>query len=344
MQSNKTLKELYKANGGPWGGTKVDGALGDLLADIVGRDIMETFSLSQKIDEIDLFRDFEIKKKTIKPDTTNMVTFKVPTALVNLFSETKSKNISTVVESNMKYSGKLKWVGDKLRMQANIAQGLFKESCDKIVDHVQSIFRDKSVKEIKTILLIGGYAESPMLQESMRKRFGHLKIITPQEAGLSVLKGAVVFGHEPDAISTRVCKYTYGVDIYETFDPKIHPAEKKTVKNGQDRCKDVFSTHVSVGQEIHIGESQDSREYEVVTPDQTAIDLVLYASPIKNPKYVTDIGCQRLGKFTMELPDTTKGLDRGVKVHMTFSGTEIEVTATDKDTGRSVKTVIDFLG
>jgi hypothetical protein len=29
---------------------------------------------------------------------------------------------------------------------------------------------------------------------------------------------------------------------------------------------------------------------------------------------------------------------------MTFGGTEIEVTATDKDTGSSVKTIVDFLG
>ncbi|XP_056014931.1 heat shock 70 kDa protein 12B-like isoform X2 [Ostrea edulis] len=344
VQTNKTLKELYKANGGPWGGVRVDEALRDLLADIVGTDIMEKFSLSQKIDEIDLFRDFEIKKKTIKPDTKDMVTFKVPTALVNLFSETKNKNISTVVESNKKYKGKLKWVGDKLRMEANITQGLFEESCDKIVDHVQSIFRDKKVKEIKTILLVGGYAESPMLQESMQKKFGHLKIIIPQEAGLSVLKGAVIFGHEPDAISTRKCKYTYGVDNTEIFDPKLHPAEKKIVINGKDRCDDIFSTHVIVGQEIHVGESQVSQRYGVLKPNQTTMLFNLYASTIQNPKFVTDISCQHLGKFTIELPDTTKGLDRHVEVNLTFSGTEIEVTATDIDTGRSVKTVVDFLG
>jgi molecular chaperone DnaK (HSP70) len=344
VQADKTLKELYKANGGPWGGTKVDDALRDLLADIVGTDIMKKFSTSQKIDEVDLFRDFEIKKKTIKSESKNMVTFKVSTSLTQLFSDTKKQNISSVVESHTKYKGKMKWVGDKLRMDASIAQGLFQESCDKIVEHVQSIFRDKNVEKVKTILLVGGYAESPMLQESMQKKFGHLSIIIPQEAGLSVLKGAVIFGHEPDAISTRVCKYTYGVGTNDPFDSKIHPAEKKRVYDGKDWCSDIFSAHVTVGKEINIGEPQDSRWYTVLTADQTAITFPIYTSPITTPKFVTDVSCQRLGTLSIELPDTTKGRDRGAYVQMTFSGTEIEVNATDKDTGKSVKTVVDFLG
>lgn len=42
VQDKGTLKELHKANGGDWSGTKVDASFISLLADIVGNDVMET--------------------------------------------------------------------------------------------------------------------------------------------------------------------------------------------------------------------------------------------------------------------------------------------------------------
>jgi len=40
------------------------------------------------------------------------------------------------------------------------------------------------------MFLVGGFAESPMLQVEMRKEFCHLlKIIIPQDVALTILKG-----------------------------------------------------------------------------------------------------------------------------------------------------------
>ena len=56
-----------------------------------------------------------------------------------------------------------------------------------------------------------------MLQEAVREAFSELKVIVPQDAGLAVLKGAVLYGHEPKTISARVCKYTYGIKTKRKF-------------------------------------------------------------------------------------------------------------------------------
>ena len=37
-------------------------------------------------------------------------------------------------------------------------------------------------------------------------RFPNKNIIVPKEPGLAVLKGAVIFGHDPSAISERKCR------------------------------------------------------------------------------------------------------------------------------------------
>lgn len=44
--------------------------------------------------------------------------------------------------------------------------------------------------DIKYIFMVGGFSESPLLQEEMRAEFGHLvKIVVPQQSSLAVLKG-----------------------------------------------------------------------------------------------------------------------------------------------------------
>lgn len=87
VQENRTLKELCKANGGNWGGTKVDAAFTSLLAEIVGNDVMEIFCLIHKYDFLEFLRDFEVKKRTITSDLSEKVTFKVPIKLLETFQE-----------------------------------------------------------------------------------------------------------------------------------------------------------------------------------------------------------------------------------------------------------------
>lgn len=41
-QPDGTLKEVYKANGGPWGGTTIDKAFISFIENIAGKDVLET--------------------------------------------------------------------------------------------------------------------------------------------------------------------------------------------------------------------------------------------------------------------------------------------------------------
>lgn len=346
VQENGTLKELHKANGGDWGGTKVDESFRSLLADIVGNDVMEAFGSIHKYDFLEFLTDFEVKKRTIHPKLAEKVTFKVPISLLETYRETNpGSNIKTAITSKSKYKNKLTWTGDKLRMDAEITKALFDESCKKIVDHLKQLFRHSVVKDVSSILLVGGFAESPMLQVAIKEAFKNKKVIVPQDAGLAVLKGAVLYGHQPKTISARICKYTYGVGTTVKFKSDIHPKSKKVLRNNVEYCDDIFSIHVHVGQLVKVGEPQVTRNYTVTDPDQTEMGFNVYTSNNKEPTYITDEGCTLLGKFTLDMSDTSKGMNRGANVHMTFSGTEIVVTAVDQDDPQKVvSTTVDFLG
>lgn len=56
---------------------------------------------------------------------------------------------------------------------------------------------------IKSIILVGGFSESRLLQEKLKENIKGKTFVIPNECGLSVLKGAVLYGHSPLSI-TRV--------------------------------------------------------------------------------------------------------------------------------------------
>ena len=343
VQNNGNLREIHKANGGDWGGTKVDEAFRALLCDIVGEKVMGDFCKNNKYDMLELFRDFEVKKRTITPETKDKMTFKVPISLNETFQKyNKKKNIKDVLPKMEKYKGKVAWLGDKMRLDANLAKGLFSESIGHIVDHLEELAENDDVDEAQYILMVGGYSESPMLRNAVMQAFPDKKIVVPCEAGLSVLKGATIFGHEPRTIEFRVCKYTYGVETSHDFDPDIHEEDYLyTTSTGEELCGKLFSKHVEIGDTIEVGTPQREESYSVTEPDQERMTFRIFISEDEDPMYVTDDSCTHLGSMTIDVPGY--GLGRSVTACMTFSDTEVHVEATDDQNGETTTACFDLL-
>ena len=109
------------------------------------------------------------------------------------------------------FEGKITLSGDKLRVESSVMQDLFRETIDSIVNHLKQQFQEPGVADISTILMVGGFSESAMLQNAVQKNFPDKRVVIPVEAGLAVLNGAVLFGHNPVSVTERVCRFTYGV-------------------------------------------------------------------------------------------------------------------------------------
>ncbi|XP_022290110.2 heat shock 70 kDa protein 12A-like [Crassostrea virginica] len=358
VQDDGTLRELHKANGGDWGGTSVDVSFMRFLASILGDDVLHEFTSDEKGDTLTLMNDFEFKKRKIcskdinqgkKQDTnqdTKYVIIRIPASLKELYckkhpSKANKKEFMLSTPSGQQ----VKWFRDKMIFEEKLIKCLFDDSCKKIIDHMHQLFELSSLRDVSSILLVGGFAESPVLQEAIIGAFQHKKVIIPEDAGLAVLKGAVLYGHKPNTITERVSRHTYGVSTNRPFDRTIHPQSKKVVYNGIEKCKDCFDIHVRMDASLKIGQLQEKRAYTVCEPDQTEITFPIFCSKIKEPTFTTEPGCHNLGKLTLAMPDISKGMDRGANVYMTFGGTEIKVTAVDEhDPNKTVSATIDFLG
>lgn len=87
VMDNGSSNEIHKASGDDLGGTKVDALFTSPLADIFCNDVMESISSMNRCNFFHLWKDFEVKKRTICPNLNDFVTLTLPARLSDTFCE-----------------------------------------------------------------------------------------------------------------------------------------------------------------------------------------------------------------------------------------------------------------
>ena len=198
---------------------------------------------------------------------------------------------------------------------------------------VKDVLRKPAAKNVPLLLLVGlvgGFAECPLVQVAMKKNFPNKRIIIPEEAGLSVLKGAVFFGHKPDYIASRVMRFSYETDVITLFDPDKHEQDRKYTCKFTDniRCHGVFGEIIKQNKSVARG-TKISRRFSTFRPNQSTIIVKVHASNKEKPMYVDDDGCVLIGQATIDIPLPSEE-ERWVSVEYIFGNTEISMTATEE--------------
>lgn len=341
------IRELHKASGGDWGGTKVDNAFEHFLGELVGKEVVSKFKDSHMEDYIELFRNFEIKKRETSLNNNAKVTLRLPLSFFETVTKISSRTLQECIIKT-KYREMLTVMGDKVRMDVDVMRSFFDDSVRNTLQHVEMLLGQPKVHDCSAIVMVGGFSESPILQEAVREKFSNLKIIVPDEAGLAVLKGAVIFGHNPKTIAERVCKFTYGVGTNHITSPlcKHPPCEQKAGKDGIIRCKDLFIRHVKINQTVKIGEETKPEAYFPAYDNQTNVRFDIFASSDPKPFVVTGPDCSKIGSLSIKIPESAEKdrKERRIEVSFIFGGTEIAVKAVDTSTGKTANCTVDFLG
>lgn len=300
---------------------------------------------------MEIYREFELQKRFLEPGyeqgeqktPSRNITIKMPVTLKNYCKQIHHKDIQ-IVTSEASCGEGFTWNLDKLRISSKRLSDMFSEVCDEIINHVRKLLMSSKVKGTKTILMVGGFSESQFLQGKIRSSFPDMAVVVPNEAGLAVLKGAVLFGHEPNEIAVRVARLTYGVCTCEEFDKnKGHPLIKQKSMNGRQYCEDIFSKHVQKGDVLEKEESQEGRPYVPLHPGQKSIIFNIYTSTEDNPKFIDDDGCKYLGTLEVDLSKLNYGSRKSVRVKFIFGGTEIKVVGKIEDTNEEVEVNFNFL-
>nr|XP_034311452.1 heat shock 70 kDa protein 12A-like [Crassostrea gigas] len=334
VKNNGDIKELHRSSDGELGGSSVDTAFKRALAEITTKEMIENYSRKYLDDYLNMFEDFEIKKRICRKG--QICSLKIPMSFNEECLETLGADIKTLV-NNSKYKDTFILRGDRMRIKS--FETFFQPACDEIIKLLKKMFQSPKLIDVKKILMIGGVSESCIFQEAIRDAFPNYQVVVPEEAGLAVLRGAVLLGFYSGTKPCRVSRHTYGVDKDARFDPAVHEESKKEVIDGVEYCTGLFDKLVGKGEKLFDGEHSAIKYYIPITPQQTFVSFSIFYSDKSDPLYTDQ--CTSLGMVKIHVPVGLK--NRTLCVMMSFYKTELTVEAVVLETGESVAGIINFL-
>ncbi|TKS92695.1 Heat shock 70 kDa protein 12B [Collichthys lucidus] len=304
---------------------------------------------------VDLTIAFEARKRTAAPGRANALNISLPFSFIDYYKRHRGQSVEAALRrSNMNI---VKWSSQgMLRLTQEAMNELFQPTIINIVKHIEELMVKPEVRGVRFLFLVGGFAESPMLQKAVQRALGRTcRIIIPHDVGLTILKGAVLFGLDPTVVRVRRCPLTYGVGVLNRFVEGRHPRDKLLIKEGREWCTDILDRFVSVDQSVALGEVV-KRSYTPARLGQRKIIINIYCSTTDDVTYISDPGVRKCGTITLDLPEplplpgAVGGAGAGggperreIRATMQFGDTEIKVTAVDVMSNRSVRASIDFL-
>ncbi|XP_046570202.1 uncharacterized protein LOC124278523 isoform X2 [Haliotis rubra] len=345
LGNDNKLTELYKATGGPYGATAVDDEFVNLLCDIFGHDFIAHYQAKYPVGWVNLMINFESRKRSASPYKNNSLNVSLPFTFIDYFKKQKGGHIDSVVK---RYGNKeICWSSEgMLRLSPHAMRCLFVPVMEKIKHAIGDVLNNPDARHLKFLFLVGGFAESAILQYEVRKEFSPiLKVLIPTGVSLAILKGAVLFGLDPTVVNVRRSRLTYGVGVLNRFTPSRHPTSKLVHREGVDWCTDVFDVFVHDDQPITLGDTV-IRSYTPAKANQMVSVIHIYSSDSKDSAFITDPGVRKCGTLCLDLSDEDADhlpSRREIQARMMFGDTEIKVSALDVATGKCVRASIDFL-
>ncbi|VDI19949.1 Hypothetical predicted protein, partial [Mytilus galloprovincialis] len=165
-----SLLQLEKPSGGPSVGFSVNEAFNQFLIKIVGGPVFRKFQTEHKFGAKELLIDFKAKTMIFTKESVERITIKFPVSLLESFEKDTEEEIRDVIKQ-MAYEGKVTWVGNKLRMDANIFRALFNEAKTHLIELVESLLTKSHLKDVSTILMVGSFSQSPIMQSAVKDAF-----------------------------------------------------------------------------------------------------------------------------------------------------------------------------
>ena len=344
MAENK-VRDIHHASGGDFGGIKVNAEFEHFLDRMFGEIFMKKFKDRYPTDWLETINEFEIKKRSPRA-SQGLTRIRLPANFASAYRSWNNGSDCRSAIARLYQPGEVKINRSEfLCIDPSVMKNLFDPVISEIVGHLKSLLKEKpQLSQVELMFLVGGFAESPLLQSRIRAEFGSTyKILVPTEAKTAVLRGAVMFGRNPNVVEERILAETYGTSCYRSFikgydDPsKLERIEEKAT------CKDTFRVLAEAGEMIRTGDRRRVSNFTPLRSDQKAVGFDFYTTTNPGVRYVTDEGVKRLSALTVASPDTSKGVNRKVELNLYFGGTEIKVTAVDLES-KSTKTVfVDFL-
>ncbi|ELU03485.1 hypothetical protein CAPTEDRAFT_43069, partial [Capitella teleta] len=254
---------------------------------------MSTIRQESPVDWLQLMITFDHKKKTIQNKGSDRLNIEIPYCMHEIAWEVTERKLTDIV-NNQRIPG-VRCNKRMLTIDHDIIQDLFRKPVQGIVDHMRKLMRSPKLKNVSVILMVGGFSESPILQVAVKEAFGRkVKVLIPDDASLCVLYGAVAFGHNPNIVTSRIARMTYGDRICETYDPRKHGEDKRRVQviDKIEKQTKIMRIFVKRGELVKVGQVKEFATVPVRV-DQKTLDHYLYCTEKSDVEYVDEEGVEQ---------------------------------------------------
>ena len=249
----------------------------------------------------------------------------------------------------------IKFIKDDLVLHINystVVQEFFKPVAEGAMQCIRQALKQLDNK-VDTIYLVGGFGGCKYIHGYIKAalktdQYANTAIVQAKESFLTVARGAVRYGENPQVITSRKADATYGIVTSVPFVRGDHdPAYSFRDSRGALYCNNVFYMCVEKGGSIPSDVvftttltppdlQQKKMKLEIVMTDETRAG---YTADKKGKKTVVELGC-----LIIELPESSATEDQTVNITLDFSGTELKARARfNHGTSEDIVTIIDFL-
>jgi hypothetical protein len=192
-------------------------------------------------------------------------------------------------------------------------------------------------------LLVGGFAESALLQARLRSFLAHrdVELFIPERPSIAVVTGAVHFAYDPSVFSGLRAPYTYGVEIYAPFRPGVDPVHLRT---RDTLCRERFHTLVVRGSPVQVGTRLPAQTFWAIWDDQKVITFAIFRTTRADAQYTFESGMTKIGTVTV---DVSSGMhlppeQRTAEISLILDAHEIRVVGQNPTTGVEKSEKIDW--
>ena len=327
---NISIKELASAHGSSGGGFSVNHLFEEML--------WKLFAITDQ-NQIDKIKttyprewtklvsgEFEESKCSLDPNSAcQEFSISISEKLCQAIENVAKKSMEDLTADYKEYN--VSWDDDEnaLVLKFSTMIRFFEPVVSEIIALIEQSLARPECRNIETVLLVGGFANSSFLFEEVKEAFSPKGILVLKSSTplLSVLKGAVLYAQKRDIIKSRIMPYSIGIKISQPYDESTHDSYEEIA--GQKLCRKVFHSFVKVDDTVKAG-STVSYNFRPASALSSSCKVDVYASNSSDIKYVTDESCYKLGEIIIDNPSL--GRSGGfISVVMDFSGTEIKVRA-----------------
>ena len=329
-------------SGGLFGGIHVDREFENLMSKAFGDVFIRNFKKQFPNDWQIIMNRFETQKRAEDYVDNEEISIPLPYNFIKSCYHDIGEDDTINERIRRFYPEKVSVSSDYLTISMETLGELHRPIVSKISQHVKDLLSKQSLQDVKTMFLVGGFSEAQFLRKEFSRNFSDKRILIPKDPQLAIIRGALEFAQDPTLLRARVMGKTYGVGTWHEFDPEIHPPGKREVCPHKVYCRDIFETLVKKGERIDIEETR-THNFRPVHPDSTELSFPFYSTGQEDAEFITDprVVSENV-KILISTPDTTKGLNRKLRLDVKFGGTELKVQVTDVESGNAETASIEL--